>query len=122
MKNLLFICMCSMFNFLVLSSDQPKAVRDYMKLYSIPEEYKMYELVTLNKIKEEFEKNGILPLAYSQYWGIIVNEPDIYYECVSISAKQDFIKTIGDISIKRIVAEYILVMHLQNHHVNLNEY
>lgn len=122
MKKLLLICMCNMLSSLILSSDLPKSTVDYMNLYNIPEDYKMNELVTLHQVIREVALNGTLPLMYQQYWGIIVNESDIFYECVSINKKQDFIKTRDNTPMKRVVVEYILATHLQDHNVNLDEY
>jgi hypothetical protein len=111
-----------MLSSLILSSDLPKSTVDYIKLYNIPENYKMNELVTLHQVIREVALNGTLPLMYQQYWGIIVNESDIFYECASINKKQDFIKTRDNTPMKRVVVEYILATHLQDHNVNLDEY
>lgn len=122
MKKILFICVYGALSSLILSSDELRSTVDYMNLYNIPKDYKMYELVTLHELIKEVALKPALPLTRQQYWGIIVNETDIYFECLSINTGQDIIKRLGDTSMKRVVAEYILVTHLQYHNLNLDEY
>ena len=121
-KKLLFICIYCALSSLIFGSNQPEISVDYINLYKIPKDYKMYELVTLHEVIQEARSNGALPLTNEQYWGIIVNQTDIYFECLSINSGKDIIKKQGQTPMKRVVAEYILVTHLQDHTMNLDEY
>ena len=122
MKKLLFVCMGITLNFFIVSSDIPVSTIHYMNRYNIPQDYKMSELVVLNDVIEEVVSKGCFPLTNQQYWGIIANESDIFYACISMNNGKNIINRLGQTTMKRIVAEYILVTCLQDHSLNLDGY